>query len=161
MEEELFFKDAFTEVDGKINVEMNKATMKCFDSSNQNFSMDCDGNLVCNTITTKTGSIGDVSSADLEEVRSAIPTKTSQLINDSNFVSSNILWVDTFEQFRNYFVNNAPVGTTNWTIVINGAFVGAVLMKANNLYLSYIIFGYGFEAAQHRYLNGAWYEKVL
>ena len=54
MNEELYFKDCFTEVEkGKINAEFNKVTMKCFDSDNQAFSMDCEGNLVVNSIITK------------------------------------------------------------------------------------------------------------
>ncbi len=56
MKEELYFKDCFTEVEeGKINAEFNKATLKCFDSKNQAFSMDCEGNLVVNSIITREG----------------------------------------------------------------------------------------------------------
>ncbi len=56
MKEELYFKDCFTEVEeGKINAEFNKATLKCFDSENQAFSMDCEGNLVVNSIITREG----------------------------------------------------------------------------------------------------------
>lgn len=54
--EELYFKDCFTEIEeGKINAEFNKATVKCIDSSNQAFSMDCEGNLVVNSIITREG----------------------------------------------------------------------------------------------------------
>lgn len=43
--------NCFTEIeDGKINAKFNKATMKCFDSENNKFSMDCEGNLVVNSI---------------------------------------------------------------------------------------------------------------
>lgn len=58
--DDLYFKDCFTEVDGNINAEFNKITVKCIDSENQNFSMDCDGNLVVNTITVKQGSSGSL-----------------------------------------------------------------------------------------------------
>lgn len=54
--EELYFKDCFTEIEeGKVNAEFNKATVKCFDSTNQAFSMDCEGNLVVNSIITREG----------------------------------------------------------------------------------------------------------
>jgi len=52
--EDLYFKDCFTKTDeGKINANFNKATLKCFNSENQTFSMDCEGNLVVNSITTR------------------------------------------------------------------------------------------------------------
>lgn len=54
--EELYFKDCFTEIEeGKVNAEFNKATVKCFDSTNQAFSMDCEGNLVVNSIIAREG----------------------------------------------------------------------------------------------------------
>lgn len=51
--DDIYFKDCFTEVDAGINAEFNKVTMKCFNSINNAFSMDCEGNLVVNTVTTK------------------------------------------------------------------------------------------------------------
>lgn len=54
----IYFKDCFTQIEDKINAQFNKLTVKCFDSVNQNFSMDCDGNLVVNTITIRQESEG-------------------------------------------------------------------------------------------------------
>ena len=49
--DDIYFKNCFTEVEeGKINAEFNKLTIKCLNSSNNNFSLDCDGNLVVNSI---------------------------------------------------------------------------------------------------------------
>lgn len=46
--------NCFTEIeDGKVNAKFNKTTMKCFDSENNKFSMDCEGNLVVNSIITR------------------------------------------------------------------------------------------------------------
>ncbi len=59
---ELFFKDCFTEQDGKINAEFNKITVKCLNSINNNFSLDCDGNLSVNSIITKQKPNDDISS---------------------------------------------------------------------------------------------------
>ena len=64
--EELYFKDCFTEIEeGKINAEFNKTTVKCFDSANQAFSMDCEGNLVVNSITTR---VGNNSSLTIDDI---------------------------------------------------------------------------------------------
>ena len=44
--DEKFYNDCFTEIEeGKVNAEFNKATLKCFDSKDNKFSMDCEGNL--------------------------------------------------------------------------------------------------------------------
>ncbi len=51
--EENIVNQVFTEVEGGINGNLNKLTVKCFDSVNNKFSMDCDGNLVVNSITTR------------------------------------------------------------------------------------------------------------
>ena len=49
--DDLYLKNCFTEVEeGKINSKFNKTTMKCFDSEDNKFSMDCEGNLVVNSI---------------------------------------------------------------------------------------------------------------
>lgn len=56
--DDIYFKDCFTDVDGKINASFNRLTVKCFNSENGNFSMDCDGNLVVNSIIARDGSVG-------------------------------------------------------------------------------------------------------
>ena len=49
--DDLYLKNCFTEVEeGKINSKFNKTTMKCFDSEDNKFSMDCEGNLEVNSI---------------------------------------------------------------------------------------------------------------
>ena len=53
MTEELYFKDAFTEVDGSINLEVNNLKANCITSNNNNFNLDSEGNLIVNSITTK------------------------------------------------------------------------------------------------------------
>lgn len=52
MNEELYFKDAFTEVDGNINLDVNNLNTNCITSKNNKFSLDSDGNLIVNSITT-------------------------------------------------------------------------------------------------------------
>lgn len=53
MNEELYFKDAFTEVDGNINLDVNNLNANCITSKNNKFSLDSDGNLVVKSITTE------------------------------------------------------------------------------------------------------------
>lgn len=57
---DIYFKDAFTEVDGKINVEANNITANCITSKNNKFSLDSDGNLIVNTITTNTDGTSNI-----------------------------------------------------------------------------------------------------
>lgn len=54
--DDIYFKDAFTKTENKINVEVNKATVDCLVSKNNKFSLDNDGNLVVNSITTNSES---------------------------------------------------------------------------------------------------------
>ena len=62
--DDIYFKNCFTEVEeGKINAEFNKLTIKCLNSSNNNFSLDCDGNLIVNSLTTK---VQDESSSNID-----------------------------------------------------------------------------------------------
>lgn len=54
MNNELYFKDCFTEIEeGKINAEFNKIAVKCLESIDNKFSMDCEGNLVVNSLITR------------------------------------------------------------------------------------------------------------
>ena len=54
MNNELYFKDCFTEIEeGKINAEFNKISIKCLESIDNKFSMDCEGNLVVNSLITR------------------------------------------------------------------------------------------------------------
>lgn len=52
--DDIYFKDCFTQLDDNlINALFNKLTIKCMNSTKNNFSLDCDGNLVVNSLTTK------------------------------------------------------------------------------------------------------------
>ena len=49
--DDLYLKNCFTEVEeGKINSKFNKTTMKCFGCGAPRSTMDCEGNLVVNSI---------------------------------------------------------------------------------------------------------------
>ena len=48
--EDIYFKDAFTKTEDKLNLEVNNATVECITSKNKKFSLDENGNLVVNSI---------------------------------------------------------------------------------------------------------------
>lgn len=53
--DDIYFKDAFTKVDDKINIEANNLTVECISSKQNKFSLDSDGNLTVNSITSMQG----------------------------------------------------------------------------------------------------------
>ena len=50
--DDIYFKDAFTQTEGKLNLEVDNANISCLTSKNNKFSLDEDGNLVVNSIST-------------------------------------------------------------------------------------------------------------
>jgi len=51
--DDIYFKDSFTKIEENlINAIFNNLTIKCLNSSENKFSLDCEGNLVVNSITT-------------------------------------------------------------------------------------------------------------
>ena len=66
-ENELYFKDAFSQSEGKINLTINNLTATCISSSNNKFSLDSEGNLVVNTIQT-TGNTSTGTGYDIDKI---------------------------------------------------------------------------------------------
>lgn len=108
----------------------------------------------------------------IDNIKNNIPTKISQLSNDSGYITSNDLLIPYsfstgssggtgLDEFKNYIVNNAPVGFSWWYININGGVSCALVQKANNNYLSFLHFSYGVIFTQYRYLAGTWYSTSL
>ncbi len=50
--DDLYFKDAFTKTGNKLNLEVDNASIDCLTSKNNKFSLDSEGNLTVNSITT-------------------------------------------------------------------------------------------------------------
>ena len=48
--DDIYFKDAFTKTEDKLNLEVNNASIDCLSSRNNNFSLDEEGNLIVNSI---------------------------------------------------------------------------------------------------------------
>ena len=93
----------------------------------------------------------------------SVEQKINQNISSINTVSDNLagafrnLGFNTVDEFRNWIVNNAPVGVFLVYLNINGGISACVVMKASNNYLSYIRFSYSLSLEQARYANGTWY----
>ena len=49
--DDIYFKDAFTKTEDKLNLEVNNAAIDCLTSRNNKFSLDSEGNLIVNSIT--------------------------------------------------------------------------------------------------------------
>ena len=61
--EDIYFKDAFTKTENKLNLEVNNATVDCITSKNNKFSLDANGNLVVNSITSNNNPTFDILNA--------------------------------------------------------------------------------------------------
>lgn len=53
--DDIYFKDAFTKTEDKLNIEVDNAEISTLTSKNNKFSLDANGNLVVNSITTNSG----------------------------------------------------------------------------------------------------------
>lgn len=53
--DDLYFKDAFTKTNNDLNIEVDNLNVKCITSKNNKFSLDSEGNLIVNSITTNEG----------------------------------------------------------------------------------------------------------
>ena len=60
--DDIYFKDAFTKTEDKLNLEVNNINIDCMTSKNNKFSLDEEGNLIVNSITAKiqTSVVGEV-----------------------------------------------------------------------------------------------------
>ncbi len=105
-------RNCFTEVEEGVNAEFNKVTVKCFDSTNNAFSMDCEGNLVVNSIRTR-------EEVFLHDIIDAI-YPVGSLYFSMNEVNPETFLTGTWERIQNQFLlassSTYPVGTTGGSI---------------------------------------------
>lgn len=62
----------------------------------------------------------------------------------------------SIEDFKTFLINEAPVGSSSYYIVVNGYVLNALVIKASNKYLSFITYNYDQSMVQYRYYNGTW-----
>ncbi len=58
--DDIYFKDAFTKTEDKLNLEVNNANIDCMTSRNNKFSLDSDGNLIINSLTANSINIQNI-----------------------------------------------------------------------------------------------------
>ena len=91
--DDIYFKDAFTQTGNKLNLEVDNGEFESISSKNNTFSLDCNGNLVVNSITTNSN---NSSSLDLDTI---YPIGCVYISVDSTNPSS--LFGGTWQAFAN------------------------------------------------------------
>lgn len=69
--DDIYFKDAFTKTEDKLNLEVNNSNVECLTSKNNKFSLDSEGNLIVNSITANSINSDDIVS---DHLLSSMPT---------------------------------------------------------------------------------------
>lgn len=107
--EETIVEKVFTEVEEEVNAKVNKLTVKCIDSENNKFSLDCEGNLIVNSITTsqETGTNTNVSVDTIYPIGSIYMNVTS--INPATIFGG------TWERIEDRFLLSAGPNHENGT----------------------------------------------
>lgn len=109
--DDIYFKDAFTKTEDKLNLEVNNATVDCLTSRNNKFSLDDDGNLIVQSLALNT---------DLEVQNLKVKTISS----DNNTI--------TMDESGNLIVRSL---TSDTNVDTNTLSVGSIASKNNNFSL--------------------------
>ncbi len=97
LEEDLYYKNAFTKTEAQVNLEVDNARIKCLTSKNSKFSLDEEGNLTVNSITINQTTIGGVD--DNQSVCDLIYPVGSIYLSVSD-ISPSILFGGTWKQIN-------------------------------------------------------------
>lgn len=105
--DDIYFKDAFTKTEDKLNLEVNHASIDCLSSNDNKFSLDSDGNLIVNSVL--------ANSINVQSIFDSIyPVGSIYMsINDTN---PSILFGGVWEQLKDRFLLGAGDTYTNGTI---------------------------------------------
>ncbi len=113
--DDIYFKDAFTKTEDKLNLEVNNASVDCITSNNNNFSLDSEGNLVVKTLTVGDDQEEDTPSLNKEEVCNTIYPVGSVYIS-VNSANPSSLFGGTWEQLKDRFLLGAGDAYGNGTV---------------------------------------------
>lgn len=105
--DDIYFKDAFTKTEDKLNLEVDNATIKCLTSKDNKFSLDNDGNLILNSLT--------ANSINIQNIFDSIYPVGSIYIT-TNEINPSTLFGGVWEQIKDTFLLSAgdvyEAGTT-------------------------------------------------
>ena len=109
--DDIYFKDAFTKMGDELNEEIDNLNVKCITSKNNAFSLDSQGNLVVNSITTNSGgsSSGGMSQSEVVDLIYPVGSKYMSVNN----VSPSTLFGGTWAQIKDTFLLAAGDTYTN------------------------------------------------
>lgn len=102
--DDIYFKDAFTKVDDKLNATLNNLSIDCLTSNNNKFNLDSDGNLTVNSLTTTVSSSADLDFNEIYPIGSVYLS-----VNSTN---PSVYFGGTWEQINGYYLY---AGNTNNT----------------------------------------------
>lgn len=137
--DDIYFKDSFTKIGNELNEEIDNLNVKCITSKNNKFSLDSEGNLVVNSITTNQGN-SEINNSDICNLIYPI----GSIYLSVNSVNPNTLFGGTWTQLKDRFL----LGTGN--TYTNGSTGGEAKVTINrenlpamSLYRSSATQGYG------------------
>ena len=107
---DLYFKDSFTKTGNEINEEIDNLNVKCITSKNNKFSLDSDGNLTVNSITSN-----DNKNLNITEICNVIYPIGSVYISINN-VEPSSLFGGTWEKLEDRFLLASGKTYTNGNI---------------------------------------------
>ena len=111
--DDIYFKDAFTKTEDKLNMEINNINVDNITSRNNKFSLDSDGNLIVNSITAN--NIGGDSTTDNQSICNLIYPVGSIYIS-VNDVEPSTLFGGTWEKLKDRFLLGSGDTYTNGNI---------------------------------------------
>lgn len=105
--DDIYFKDAFTSSGDKLNLEVNNANIDCLLSRNNKFSLDSDGNLIVNSITTNS----DNNQLTKQDICNFI-YPIGSIYMSQNSTSPATLFGGTWSRINGYYLYAGTGGTT-------------------------------------------------
>lgn len=110
--DDLYFKDAFTKLEDKLNLEVDNANVECITSKNNKFSMDNNGNLVVNSITANTINSNSSSGIIDNTTICNLIYPVGSIYMSVNATSPQTLFGGTWQAISGYYLYAGTGGTT-------------------------------------------------